>query len=426
MACVPRGLTSEKWWDMFKALNTTLDALKEDYAKIKGAVDDFDNIKTLQTSLGKRVNVLEQFMLASEAKNQVLSNLVITQEQKIESLTEEITQMKKEKVKKNIILMGLEEEKVETKNNLITKLKSFFKEKMEIQNEITIVDAFCSGPKNWSDRPVKIKLKLFEDKILILKNTVKLKGLQNVRKRLFKVTEEMDSEAAEKKKVYKELLRENYELPDEEKMSIKFNKDRIIVDNQVISKKVRAPTAKELLSLSIEEMEEIKATKLIVSQEHHEKQSDYYSYVQKVKSFHDVQSGLLKLRLKHGDATHVSCTYSLKNAKGPFLREGHDDKEFGVGRAILSILKEKGVNNCCVYIVRYYGRIRLGARRFQIIKMLTEGGIATYQYKAAERRSRLFRANSQESIKSAISALSFDEVESEIDRKMNTALDKEV
>ena len=105
--------------------------------------------------------------------------------------------------------------------------------------------------------------------------------------------------------------------------------------------------------------------------------------------------------------THISCAYRLEGATGPYLQEGYDDKEHGAGRAILSTLKKASVQAIAVYVVRYYGGIQLGPRRYAILRELTDAAISTYQRRAREKRARLFRADSQESLDSVLSALSF-------------------
>ena len=142
--------------------------------------------------------------------------------------------------------------------------------------------------------------------------------------------------------------------------------------------------------------------KQVATEDLQEQGSDYYTYVQKVSSTQDIQDGLCKLRMKHGDATHVSCADRLENALGPFNQAGHDDGEYGAGRTILEVLKKQSLKNICVYIIRYFGGIKLGKRRFKILQSLTERAVNLYGHKARERRSKLFRTTSQESVISHI------------------------
>ena len=135
-----------------------------------------------------------------------------------------------------------------------------------------------------------------------------------------------------------------------------------------------------------------------MSDEHTENDSDYYTYVQKVKTMDDVQRGYLMCRFRHGDATHISYAYRLNEANGPFHQEGIDDEEHGVGCTILDKLKSMAAVNIAVFVVRYYDRKQLGKRRFKILEQLTQRGLAIYHEKVKDRSSRLEWSSSQASL----------------------------
>ncbi len=91
-----------------------------------------------------------------------------------------------------------------------------------------------------------------------------------------------------------------------------------------------------------------------------EKKSKFIGYLFHCEKVEDVQSALAKLKAEHKKATHICYAYSLAN---PFLEKAVDDGEPGgtAGRPILSVLQKKNVKNVCVFVVRYFGGIKLGA-----------------------------------------------------------------
>ena len=139
------------------------------------------------------------------------------------------------------------------------------------------------------------------------------------------------------------------------------------------------------------------------SPEHLEKGSEYYSYIAKVNSEKDVQQAYLKVKIKHADATHVSCAYRLDNPLGPYHQQAIDDKDYGIGRSLLKILKQKEM--CCfaIFLVRYYGHTHLGKRRFKIAEILAEHSVKAWFTKLAKSKARATRRVSHSSIGSAIS-----------------------
>ena len=91
-----------------------------------------------------------------------------------------------------------------------------------------------------------------------------------------------------------------------------------------------------------------------------EKKSRFIGYLFNCENVEDVQNALLLLKNEHKKATHICYAYSLKN---PFLEKAVDDGEPGgtAGKPILSVIQKKGASNVCVFVVRYFGGIKLGA-----------------------------------------------------------------
>jgi len=91
-----------------------------------------------------------------------------------------------------------------------------------------------------------------------------------------------------------------------------------------------------------------------------EKKSKFIGYLFDCKTTDDVQEALSGLKKEHKKATHICYAYSLAN---PFLEKAVDDGEPGgtAGRPILSVIQKKSRRDVCVFVVRYFGGIKLGA-----------------------------------------------------------------
>ena len=393
----PKEITMEQLWDLFEKLNTSI-------RNMKGTVE-----APQEHSLNTRLDDLSDVLSVMEMKYNTMANLVIRQEQEIKELRSELKEVRKSASSRNVKIRGIVQSLSETKSELKEKVASFFKDTMEIEQDVLFSDAYRIGSPAANDRPVMVKLKKAEDKGVIFKHSSKLQGKLNVKRRLFFVDNDLDPETAENRRLFQEMKKENKE--NDLKLKLQMRNEKIVVNNKVITKKVHSPSARELLKITDAERKDVMNIKLTAMKEHQEQGSDYYSYIQKARSPEEVQKGLIKLRIKHGDATHISCAYRLENAVGPFHQEGHDDREFGIGRAILRVVKRKELKNICVYIVRYFGGVKLGTRRFKIAEMLTESAIDNYNQKARAMRSKMFRADSQESLCSVLSALSYEKDE---------------
>lgn len=94
--------------------------------------------------------------------------------------------------------------------------------------------------------------------------------------------------------------------------------------------------------------------------EYVEKKSKFVAYLLSCSDVCLVQQALAELKSQHKKATHICYAYSLKN---PFLEKAVDDGEPGgtAGKPILSVLQKKKLCDVCVFVVRYFGGIKLGA-----------------------------------------------------------------
>ncbi len=99
---------------------------------------------------------------------------------------------------------------------------------------------------------------------------------------------------------------------------------------------------------------------LVKEVEYIEKKSRFIGYLFECKTTTDVEAALDRLKKEHKKATHICYAYSLKS---PFLEKAVDDGEPGgtAGRPILSVVQKKGKNDVAVFVVRYFGGIKLGA-----------------------------------------------------------------
>lgn len=91
-----------------------------------------------------------------------------------------------------------------------------------------------------------------------------------------------------------------------------------------------------------------------------EKKSKFYGYLLENATLKSINEALEFLRGEHKKATHICYAYSIES---PFSEKAVDDGEPGgtAGRPILSVLQKKKVKNVCVFVVRYFGGIKLGA-----------------------------------------------------------------
>ncbi len=94
--------------------------------------------------------------------------------------------------------------------------------------------------------------------------------------------------------------------------------------------------------------------------EYVEKKSRFLGFLLFCKNLDEIQNVLEFLRQQHKKCTHICYAYSLSS---PFAEKAVDDGEPSgtAGKPILSVMQKRGVKNACVFVVRYFGGIKLGA-----------------------------------------------------------------
>ena len=343
-------------------------------------------------------------------KIKLLTATVIRQDQKLDQMSKEIDALKKQNKKYNIRIDGIIEDPEKEKSLAERKgiVQVFFKEQMEIDQDIPIRDVYRIGKSE--NRSMFVTLESSEDKAFIFSNVAKLKKKVNARKKLYFVSSDMLEEEKEKRQYFKDLQKENALLEKEEKLDISMRKGRLYANNSIVKQKLVVPSAADILTLSQDEISELKEVKTYEAGVHEESASEFRCYYQRINSIDEVQQGIAKLRIKHGDATHIVSAHRLESPKGPFDQGYLDDGEPGAGRKILQTLKDKEIKRLAVYVVRYYGGQHLGKRRFDIYESLTKKAVQKHKSKM-DRLNRSSRNERSASQLSQLSELSQDETE---------------
>lgn len=91
-----------------------------------------------------------------------------------------------------------------------------------------------------------------------------------------------------------------------------------------------------------------------------EKKSKFIAHLFKCTNETQIADALNLLKSQHKKATHICYAYRLTT---PFAEKACDDGEPSgtAGRPILSVLQKRDVQNACIFVVRYFGGIKLGA-----------------------------------------------------------------
>lgn len=91
-----------------------------------------------------------------------------------------------------------------------------------------------------------------------------------------------------------------------------------------------------------------------------EKKSKFYGYLLECKTEEEIKTALEFLNKEHKKATHICWAGRMKT---PFFEKAVDDGEPSgtAGRPILGVMQKRDKMDACVFVVRYFGGVKLGA-----------------------------------------------------------------
>lgn len=92
------------------------------------------------------------------------------------------------------------------------------------------------------------------------------------------------------------------------------------------------------------------------------KKSTFIAYTAKISDVSEVGAILEKLKKEHKKANHICWAYKIKSDGVEQIKFSDDGEPTGTaGRPILSVIDKKRLDNVTVFVVRYFGGVKLGS-----------------------------------------------------------------
>lgn len=347
---------------MQKEMNNMRDKMEKDHREVRNHCQHFYKNET------STVKELKQL----KSKVDTLSNIVIRLEGQLDETATKLLNLQARSMRKNLVISGIPEPKKETSQQLLQAVQDFIRSKLQCQEDVPIkVWHRLNYVDNAEYRPVIIKLQNADQKLLLLSLGPNLKGLTNDKNRFFFLNEQLPDRMAEDKRYAQLWIKENRNKDGNQQLQMKIHRNKLRINNEPYQKKVKPPSAAEILRLDPEEVSVTNKAKTVYGDSTLLSGSEFISYAVRIHSVEDVRVAYRKLRIKYADATHIVSAYRLDPPNGPFNQEGSDDGEHGGGRCLLSVLREQSVVNVAIFVVRFYGGKQIGSQRFDAMRQLS-------------------------------------------------------
>lgn len=330
-------------------------------------------IQDLQDQMDRNetdIDDIEKELKETKFQLQVVTNIVIKQDEQISFLKNKIADIQQREMAPNVVITGIPELKNERPIQLFN---TFVTKQLEIQELIPANKAFRIG--SGLNRPLIVELRHPESKGKLFANATKLKGKKNESGGFYFLSDHLPEERNEIRRRANELIAENRKKQASHRLDMSISRGKLIINEEPYQKAVTAPTARDLLEPDDSLFDKAEELDIVRGDDDVKAKSKFISYAAAVQDFADVQAALTKLRMKFADATHVSCAYRLPGANTPKNQDYVDDGEHGCGRTMLKVLREEKYMNVAVFIVRYFGGSHLGVARFDIFRNLAKSAV---------------------------------------------------
>lgn len=358
-----------------KVLNGSVTKLQQELANLRQEKLLQDNkvssLIDVQKSDDEKLQRALKQLEEHDRRFHALLGVITKQDQEILALKKVLNNMSVRASKNNLVITGIIEDRDE---NPKWKVLEFFKDKLQIQDNIVLQNAYRVGAG--TDRPMVVELQKSQDKTKIYQKVGNLKGVKNTKKKPYFVSDQLPEDLAEKKRQENVVKSYNNKLPIANQLDMAFKKGELQVQGKRYEPPIAPPTPRQLV-LPSEQEKAINQQVEIFEGATRDKNSSYFiGYAARVKKIEQVEGAYRAVRREHPDATHVMCAFRFPGTNPTKSFGLADDGENGGARRILNKINQEDIFNIAVFVVRYYGGVNLGPDRFAFIETVALSAIS--------------------------------------------------
>ena len=333
--------------------------LTETEAQCDDNTSDISQIKGQYATLKREHDLLVQLVIKQNAEIGVLKS-------KVEDLTGR-------SMKQNIVISGLKEN---TEDSLEQHVSKFLNDKLSVQPQIDVIHRLGEKREGATNpRPIVVRCASMKDKQRIMQNVKYLKDVKNDLGKPYFISDQLPEGASERRRRYGAMMKDNAQRPQLEQAKMKIHGGQLFVNNELYRSSISPPKAQDLFDISKEEESKMDKLKLVTGDIQSERGSTFYGVAVRVQSIHDVRRAYKKVSLMDPGATHTMAAYIMKTNSGKMVSDYADDDEHGGGLRVLDALKGSNVQGTACFVIRHYGGVHIGFRRFVHIKAAADSAI---------------------------------------------------
>lgn len=342
-----------------------------------GVVPQLQGMVEHARSADERIQTLVEENLQLRDELDILKGVVHKMANQMQYSSQKLDQLIARSMSENLIITGILNDV--PKANVRKQVQAFFMEQMELSNipDRDIIDAYRLG-QPVKDRARPIVVQCVEGlRQYILDNATKLRDKSNENGSKFFVNPQLPDSLAEQRREIRQNIKQR---KDQEQAIKKPNKSTFAVKNGKLyingQQKRKLLTPPTVLQLFPDENDQKNMSHIrfkYLKKSKPEAGSEFRVALFRPQTLEEVRYAYIKLFQEFPSADHIAAAFSVQQEQ-----DYQDNGEFGSGFRLLRCIKESGLSNLAVFLIRNYGGTNLGPRRFVIMTDMAKAAIQKF------------------------------------------------
>ena len=361
----PETITLELVWQMFSEVKDRLDNIeKNEEGRTERIIEKcqeriIDDFSGLIEDNATEVMKIKADLAFYKHKTDVLTNVCNSLHGDVHDLTQRLEGLELSNAKRSVCISGLSLPMTK-KDEMAVHMEEFINKNVQVQ--VAVEDVYTLGTSE--NKTLVVEFQSIHEKREVIANKANLKDVR-VKGRKVYINEFLPITTQEKRRRERQIKKDLESNEETKNLTVEYTRAGLTIEGKPYRKMVSPPTPKEMVSLTVEELEEVLKMKTIKGGEEALEGSRFAACAAKVKSIVQVRKLYIKQKLTRPDAKHIVCAYYLPGVAFQNA-DFHDDGEPGSGRILLDLLTRNNLEGWVIFVARKYGGIKLGADRFKM------------------------------------------------------------
>ena len=316
---------------------------------IQKAVDQYqEDIRTLQKELATQ-----------KMKTSIMGGVIQQNHLVMQDLAKRLDAVELNNTKRMAVLSGLAFSRKKYERR--AQLQQFFDEALGVYVEIE--DSYFIGEMD--SKSVVVIFETNSEKERVFSQKSKLNKLEGDNGQLIYLNHYLMASANEKARREREIIRDIKKNDSTTKQTTQYTEGKLFIGKAPYKKKVLAPTPIDILDVETVDLDRILKLDIVKGLPLRLDDNTFIPFAADVKDHQTIRDLYLKVRLMFARARHVICAYYIPGAEKHFCQDYVDDDDIGMARHVLEILQRSNIHHKVLFIVRFTGKQKIGAKRIE-------------------------------------------------------------